>query len=166
MALDDVDSVQHFISRMRGQSQKSDLTAATLPSTPHHIRDEHPSTPHHGGGEHPSTPQVTRDEQPSTPHHSRDEHPSNFDTDGPEAHPKPSPNLSGLTAPQNTPKTFPWSPQLTATNLHNQHVADAFSDYVNAMIGRPLSESIWAPGFARRKPSMLNGAPSGTYISK
>lgn len=104
---------------------------------------------------------------PSTPRRNQDENPSNLHTDGTEA--RASPNISGLAAPQNTPATAASSPHLTAyeaTNLHNQHVADAFSDCLSTMIGRPLSESIWAPGSARRKPPMLGGTPSGTYISK
>ena len=83
----------------------------------------------------------------------------------PEPHPKPSPHISGLTAPFNTPKTAVSSPRLTAIEIHNQNVADAFSDYVNAMDGRPLSESIWAPASARHKPSMPHGARSARVLT-
>ena len=145
MALDDADNVRHFISQMKGQSQKSKLTEVTPPSTPLHNQGGYPSNVDTEGAKTP----------PPTTFHGQDPD-----------HPKPSPDISGLTAPQNTPKTLAWSPFPTAIDLHNQHVADAFSDYVNALIGRPLSESIWAPGSARRKPSMLSGKSSGTYISK
>ena len=79
----------------------------------------------------------------------------------PGAHPKPSPHISGLTAPYNTP-------HLTAAQIHNQNVADAFSDYVNAMDGRPLSESIWAPaaGFVRHVPSTPHGARSALGLTR
>ncbi len=63
--------------------------------------------------------------------------------------------------PQNTPKLA----ASTATNTHNQEVADAFSDYVNNMNGRPLSESIWAPGSTNYKPSMLSGARSANVLT-
>ena len=78
----------------------------------------------------------------------------------PEGHP-----ISGLNPPQNTPKTAASSPRLTAINTHNQDVADAFSDYVNNMNGRPLSESIWAPGSTRYKHSMLSGARSANVLT-
>ena len=83
----------------------------------------------------------------------------------PEPHPTASPHISGLRAPYNTPKTAASSPRLTATEIHNQNVADAFYDYVNAMEGRPLSESIWAPANARHKPSMPHGARSARVLT-
>lgn len=78
----------------------------------------------------------------------------------PEAHPKPSPHFSGLKAPFNTPKTAASSPRLLAAKTHNEDVAEALADYVNTVNSRPLSESIWAPGSGRYKPSMLGGPRS------
>ncbi len=72
----------------------------------------------------------------------------------------PSPHISGIKPPQNTPKTA----ASTAIDTHNQIVSAAFSDYVNSMNGRPLSESIWAPG-STRKPSMLTGARSANVLT-
>ena len=85
----------------------------------------------------------------------------------PEPHPKPSPHISGLRAPNNTPKTAASSPFLAAVITHNEDVADALGDYVNNMEGRPLSESMWAPGYgsARHKPTVLSGNRSAQVLT-
>lgn len=68
-------------------------------------------------------------------------------TASPELHPLPSPHVGGLLAPQNTPYTRPVSPLAMPAELaaHNQVVSGAFSDFVNNVEGRPLSEFFWAP---------------------
>ena len=78
---------------------------------------------------------------------------------------KPSPHLAGLKAPHNTPKTAASSPRLTAGNTHNEDVAEALSDYVSALDGRPLSDSMWAPGSASYKSSKLSGRRSTSNFS-
>ncbi|CAD6570474.1 MAG: hypothetical protein ASARMPREDX12_003640 [Alectoria sarmentosa] len=98
----------------------------------------------------------------------RQDHDQDQDQDhltSPEPHPKPSPHISGLTAPNNTPKTATSSPRLAASNTHNEDVSEAFSAYVNSMDGRPLSDSIWAPGSARYKPSVLSGYRSTRLLT-
>ena len=78
---------------------------------------------------------------------------------------KASPYLTGLKAPHNTPKTAASSPRLTAVNAHNEDVAEALSDYVSTLDGRPLSDSMWAPGSAGYKSSMLSGRRSTSNFS-
>ena len=78
---------------------------------------------------------------------------------------KPSPYLAGLKAPQNTPKTAASSPRLTGGNTHNEDVAEALSDYVSTLDGRPLSDSMWAPGSAGHKSSKLSGRRSTSNFS-
>ena len=154
----DADNVRRFISQMKGQSEYSSLTTiASSPTTQHdqqanrtgstvdtteikHVGDYNPS----GGATTPPLATVA-----SQDHYQMTS----------------SPHISGITAPQNTPKTAASSPRLTATNTHNQDVAEAISDFVNNMHGRPLSESMWAPGSTRYKPSMLSGARSAKFLT-
>ena len=138
MGLDDADTIRRFLSRAKGQHDHSDLDLNTTLTITQPANEHGPKTPPHtpvAGGE---------------SHHSK----------SPEAHPKPSPHLSGLQAPNNTPKTAASSPSLAAMNTHNEDVAEAFSEYMNTVNSRPLSESMWAPASARYKPSMLSGVRS------
>lgn len=154
----DGDNVRRFISQMKGQleypslttinsspttqhDQKANGTSSTVDTTENkHISDYNTS----GGAKTPPRATVA-----SQDHHQMTS----------------SPHISGITAPQNTPKTAVSSPHLTNMNTHNQDVADAFSDFVNNMNGRPLSESMWAPGSTRDKPSMRSGARSAKFLT-
>lgn len=132
--MDDPDTIRRFISQINGQREHSNIMTVT----------SQPTTQHD---------QLARTPLRTTLADQEHEH-----LTSPEAHPKPSPHISGLKAPQNTPKTAASSPRLAAASTLNQDVAEALSDYVNTMDGRPLSESMWAPGSTRYKPSMLSEA--------
>ncbi|KAK4693433.1 hypothetical protein P7C71_g3963, partial [Lecanoromycetidae sp. Uapishka_2] len=80
-----------------------------------------------------------------------------------EVHPIPSPHVSGLLAPQNTPYARPMSPIIMATEVkkHNEEVGGALSDFVNKLEGKPLSESYWAPAkVAARAVATRAGSPT------
>ena len=163
MALDDAEAIQRFISQIKGQREPSTLTTLTSPPPTQHDQgaNGHDSTTadnkhidgynKSGGARTPPPATVARQD----PHH----------LTSPEAHPKPSPHISGLKAPFNTPKTAASSPRLVAANNHNEDVAEAFSKSMNSMDGRPLSESTWALGFTRSKPSMPSGARSTRVLT-
>lgn len=168
-AFDHPDTIRHFLTQMNSQPKHMNLNNITSSITTPNDQpaNGHDSTIHtaadndnseYNKSEGAMTPLVPpRSTLASQDHHQH--------WTSPEAHPKPSPHLSGLKAPQNTPKTAASSPRLAAINIHNQDVADAFSEYVNNMDGRPLSESIWAPASAPQKPSMLGGARSTSVLT-
>lgn len=146
MALDDAETIKRFISQMKGQREH--LSPTPLTSQPATSESEYNDSEGKGAQTPPNAAAAGQDQLTS-----------------PEPHPKPSPHISGLKAPHNTPKTAASSPRLAAVNINNEDVAEAFSDYVNNMDGRPLSDSIWAPGSARYKPSVLSGARSTTVLT-
>ncbi|KAF6224921.1 hypothetical protein HO133_010115 [Letharia lupina] len=161
MALDDAESLRRFISQMKGQPTQHDQ-----PDQPDQLANGHgPSADTVADGKHISEGNKSQGEDAKTAPHARVAAQNHSDQTSPDPHPKPSPHISGLTAPYNTPKTAASSPRLPAVNNHNQDVADAFSDYVNNMHGRPLSESMWAPPSARYKPSMPRGAPATKVLT-
>lgn len=185
MALDDAETIRRFISQIKGQHQHS-ISSSTLltspPTTQHphphqhkhdhdHLANRHDPTVNAADTKHMSEYEYNKSEVQGakTPPHltvTRQDHDQDQDhLTSPEPHPKPSPHISGLTAPNNTPKTAASSPRLAASNTHNEDVSEAFSDYVNSMDGRPLSDSIWAPGSARYKPSVLSGSRSTRLLT-
>ena len=167
MAYDDADSLRRFISQMKGQRENSNLTTVSSSPTTQHdqIGDGHDLSLDTHTPDRERISKHDESEEAKIPPRATVTSQDHDHMTSPEAHPKPSPRISGLTAPHNTPKTAASSPRLTAADLHNQDVADAFSDYVNNMNGRPLSESIWAPGSARQKPSMLSGARTAKVLT-
>ena len=151
MGLDDPEDVQRFVSRMNGQHEPSNLNTLTIITQ---TANEYGQIVEHD-----------KFDDAKTPPHTPVAHGENRHLTSPEAHPKPSPHLSGLQAPNNTPKTAASSPRLTAMNTHNQDVSEAFSEYMNTVNSRPLSESMWAPTSTRYKPSMLGGARSTKVLT-
>ena len=150
MALDDADTIRRFISQIKGQSNLSSLNTVTSPSTTQHEQ---------------AADEYNKSESVKTPPQGTVAGQDDYHLTSPEAHPKPSPHVSGLKAPFNTPKTAASSPRLAAANTHNEDVADAFSEYVNTLNSRPLSESMWAPLSTRHKPSTLGGARSANVLT-
>ena len=140
--MDHPDAVQRFISKMKAQREHS--APVTAPS---------PSVIQHDWG-------VMTPPRSCTISGERRDHEMS-----PEDFWKPSPSLAGLKAPHNTPKTAASSPRLTAGNTHNEDVAEALSDYVSTLDGRPLSDSMWAPGSAGYKSSKLSGRRSTSNFS-
>lgn len=165
MALDDADNIRRFILQIKGQSGQSDLNTLTSPPTSQHDRpaDEQGLTIGDVGSK--LTDKFDKSDGATTPPHATLAGQDNHHLTSPEAHPKPSPHFSGLRAPFNTPKTAASSPRLAAANNHNEDVADAFSQYVNTVNSRPLSESMWAPGSARYRSSTLSGARSTNVLT-
>lgn len=165
MALDDADNIRRFILQIKGQSNQSDLNTLTSPPTSQHDRpaDEQGLTIATVGSK--LTDKFDKSDGATTPPHATISGQDNHHLTSPEAHPKPSPHFSGLRAPFNTPKTAASSPRLAAANTHNEDVADAFSQYVNTVSSRPLSESMWAPGSARYRTSTLSGARSANALT-
>ena len=139
--MDHPDSIQRFINQIKAQREPNASVNATSESILQ--QDQGVITPPR------ST--ITSD------HHDHKMSPEDFF--------KPSPHLAGLKAPNNTPKTAASSPRLTAGNTHNEDVAEALSDYVSTLDGRPLSDSIWAPGSAGYKSSKLSGQRSTSNFS-
>lgn len=165
MALDDADTIRRFILQIKGQSGQSDLDTLTSSPTSQHDRpaDEQDLTVSTVGNK--LTGMFDKSGGAITPPHAAVDGQDNHHLISPEAHPKPSPHLSGLRAPFNTPKTAASSPRMAAANTHNEDVADAFSQYVNTVNSRPLSESIWAPGSARHRSSTLSVARSANVLT-
>lgn len=161
MSLDDADTIRRFLSQIKGQPERSNSTSPLSTQYGQVAHGHGPSLD--ADGKH--VDQHNTSEGAKTPPHATLASQDHDYSKSPEAHPKPSPHISGLKAPQNTPKTAASSPRLQAGNTHNEDVAEAFSDYVNSMQGRPLSESMWATGSARYKPSMLSGARSATIFT-
>ena len=166
MALDDADSIKLFISRMNSTTLTSPPTTTT--TTLHdQVANGHIDTAHTDNviddTKHITENQYNQSEGAKTP--PRPKLAVQNHLTSPEPHPKPSPHISGLKAPQNTPKTAASSPRLAAANTHDEDVAEALSDYVNNMDGRPLSDSIWAPGSARHKSSVLSGNRSTRVLT-
>ncbi|CAF9933049.1 hypothetical protein IMSHALPRED_009056 [Imshaugia aleurites] len=162
MTLDDADAIQRFISQIKGQREPSTLTALTTPSSTQHeqVANGHASTVNATDGN--NGDMYSKFQGVQTPHataRSQEHHLLTF------TEALTSPRMTGLVAPQNTPKTATSSPRLAADNTHNEDVAEAFSDYVNSMNGRPLSDSMWAPASTRHKPSMLGGAHSTKVLT-
>ena len=150
MGLDDPQDIQRFVSRMNSQHEPSNLNTLTVTQTPN---------------EYGQTIEHDKFDDAKTPPHTPVARGENRHLTSPEAHPKPSPHLSGLQAPNNTPKTAASSPRLTAMTTHNENVSEAFSEYLNTVNSRPLSESMWAPTSARYKPSTLGGARSTKVLT-
>ena len=140
--MDHPDSIQRFINQIKAQREPDTSVTATSESILQ--QDQTLTTP----------PRST-----TTSGHHDDQKLS------PEEFLKPSPYLAGLKAPHNTPKTAASSPRLTAGNTHNEDVAEALSDYVSTLDGRPLSDSMWAPGSAGYKSSKLSGQRSTSNLS-
>ena len=165
MTLDDADTIRRFVSQIKRQLERSDLTGVTSPSTTQHDQptDQHDLSIDTADAE--LTDGYEKSNVAKTPPHTTVAGQDNHRLASPEAHPQPSPHVSGIKAPYNTPKTAASSPRLVAANTHNQDVAEAFSDYVNTVNTRPLSESMWAPGSARHKPSVLSGARSTNALT-
>ena len=164
MTLDDADAIQRFVSQIKGQREPSTLTALTSPSSTQHepVANGHASTVNATDGN--NGDMYSKFQGVQTPPHatarSQEHHLLTF------TEALTSPRMTGLVAPQNTPKTATSSPRLAADNTHNEDVAEAFSDYVNSMNnGRPLSDSMWAPASTRHKPSMLGGAHSTKVLT-
>ena len=141
--MDHPDTIQRFISKMKAQREHSAPVTATSESV------------------------IELDWGVITPIRSTTTsgHINGHDMSPEEDYLKPSPYLAGLKAPHNTPKTAASSPRLTAGNTHNEDVAEALSDYVSALDGRPLSDSMWAPGSAAYKSSKLSGRRSTSNFS-
>ena len=169
MSLDDPETIRRFISHIKGKPERSNLTSP--PST------QHNKTVNEHGPKHATSDNkhVDEDNKSKGAVNSPHAHPASQKQDqdqdqdhwtSPETQPKPSPQISGLKAPHNTPKTATSSPRLLAANTHNEDIAETISDCVNTMHGRPpLSECIWAPGSARYKPSMLSEARSSAVLT-
>ena len=162
MGLDDVDAIRRFISQIKGQADRSDPNTVISPPTSQH---DGPANEDGPALDTFDSEHTDKNVGTTTPPNSTISGQDNNHLISPEAQPKPSPHFSGLRAPTNTPKTAASSPRLTAANNHNEDVAEAFSDYINRAISRPLSESMWAPGFARYKPSTLGGARSTNVLT-
>ena len=164
MTLDDADTIQRFVSQIKRQLEHSDLTGVTSPSTQHdRPTNQHELNINTADTEH--TDGYEKSNVAKTSPHTTVAGQDNHHLTSPEAHPQPSPHVSGIKAPYNTPKTAASSPRLVTANTHNQEVAEAFSDYVNTVNTRPLSESMWAPGSARYKPSVFSGARSTNVLT-
>ena len=165
-SLDDFDNIQRFLSKINSQSEQLSLSTVT----PTHTTEHGQLANHHNqnvddiaDSKHDS--KYNESDGSTTPPHATLAGQDYTHLTSPEAHPRPSPHISGLTAPHNTPKTAASSPRLAAAHTHNEDVAEAFSDFVNTMEGRPLSASMWAPGSARYKPSVLSGARSTRVLT-
>ena len=163
--MDDANTIRRFVMQIKGQSGQSDLNTLTSPPTSQHDRpaDEQGSKIDSVGSK--LTDEDDKFHSATTPPHATVADQDDYHLASPEAQPKPSPHVSGLRAPYNTPKTAASSPRLAAANTHNQDVADAFTEYVNTVNSRPLSESMWAPGSARYKPSTLSAARSTNVLT-
>ena len=165
MVLDDAESIRRFISQIEGQLGHAHLNPITpLPTTQQDLPANEDGPPI-GTADSKHTDKYYKSDGAKTPPGATVADQANYHLTSPEAHPKPSPHVSGLKAPFNTPKTAASSPRLSATNTHNEDVAEAFSDYVNTLNTRPLSDSMWAPGSARYKPSILSGARSTNVLT-
>ena len=165
MALDDADNIRRFILQIKGQSDQSGLNTLTSPPTSQHDRPADEQSLTIGTVDSKLTDKFDKSGGATTPPHATVAGQDNHHLTSPEAHPKPSPHFSGLRAPFNTPKTAASSPRLAAANTHNEDVADAFSQYVSTANSRPLSESMWAPGSARYRSSMLSGVRSTNVLT-
>lgn len=75
----------------------------------------------------------------------------------PPSHPHPSPSISGLRAPVNSPQVHASSPQFAPENTHDEDVGAALAWFVQNLEGRSLSESMWAPKNVKYAPSPLRG---------
>ncbi len=75
----------------------------------------------------------------------------------PPSHPHPSPSISGLRAPVNSPQVHASSPQFAPENTHDEDVGAALAWFVQNLEGRSLSESMWAPKNVKHAPSPLRG---------
>ncbi len=76
----------------------------------------------------------------------------------PSSHPHPSPAISGLRAPVNSPQVHASSPQFARGNTHDEDVGAALAWFVQNLNGRSLSESMWAPKNGKYAPSPLRGS--------
>lgn len=165
MVLDDAESIRRFISQIEGQLGHAHLNPVTPPPTTQNDLPANEDGPPIGTAENKHTDKYHKSDGAKTPPGATVADQANYHLISPEAHPKPSPHVSGLKAPFNTPKTAASSPRLSAANTHNEEVAEAFSDYVNTLNTRPLSDSMWAPGSARYKHSILSGARSTNVLT-
>lgn len=165
MVLDDAESIRRFISQIEGQLGRAHLNPVTPPPTTQNDLPANEDGPPIGTADNKHADKYYKSDGAKTPPGATVADQVNCHLISPEAHPKPSPHISGLKAPFNTPKTAASSPRLSAANTHNEDVAEAFSDYVNTLNTRPLSDSMWAPGSARYKPSILSGARSTNVLT-
>ena len=156
MDLDNAEAIRRFVLRMQAEAHNTDLnTTTTSPTTPN--KNDQPANQDSPTLDSAGSKHVDEYHGATTPPHATLAALDDIHLTSPEAQPKPSPHISGLKAPDNSPKTAASSPRLAATNTHNEDVAEALSYYVNSAISRPLSESMWAPASARYKPSTLSG---------
>ena len=166
MSLDDAESIRRFVSQIKGEPENSKLsTTNTVASLPTPLKEQ-PTDQQSSALGSMSDKQLDQHKKSKVAKTSDTAVASedNHRLTSPEAHPKPSPHVSGLKAPFNTPKTAASSPRLAAMNSHNEDVAEAFSEYVNTVDSRPLSESMWAPS-ARYRSSTLGGARSSKVLT-
>lgn len=88
------------------------------------------------------------------------------ESSSPTSHPHPSPSISGLRAPVNSPQVHASSLQFAPGNTHNEDVGAALAWFVQNLEGRSLNESMWAPKNAKYAPSPLRGSrvPSSNVV--
>ena len=165
MVLDDAENIRRFISQIEGQLSHAHLNPITPPPTTQDDLPANEDGPAIGTTDSKHTDKYYKSDGAKTPPGATVTDHANYHSTSPEAHPKPSPHVSGLKAPFNTPKTAASSPRLSAANTHNEDVAEAFSDYINTVNTRPLSASMWAPGSAHYKPSILSGSRSTNVLT-
>ena len=158
VAIDDADSIRRFIASMNNVNQNTGTSGSSssgqAPSerSLNTLTDNEKVSDELGASLPDKSATVVTPLKPSG-------HTSIFEQ-SPESH--PSPQISGLQAPHNTPKTRPSSPRTAPKQTHCEDVNDAIFDYVQNVKGVPLSDSMWAPyKHGVYKPSLLSGPRSG-----
>ena len=161
MGVDDAGVMQHFLSKIKDEPKQSNIGASNARLT---VQQDQPrSVLAYMDGK--QSDAYNKSEGAKTPQHATFPGHDNHHFTSSESHPKPSPHVSGLKAPYNTPKNAPSSPRMMAMNTHNEEVGKALSEYVKNMDSRPLSESIWAPSSTHYKSSTLGGERSLKFLT-